>query len=176
VHERAAVRAGAPEHQQPFTGLALDWRRMLFPTASDSEFADGYAQAVTFALLLARSEGRPQADREPLPEGAGSGARRRARRAPTEVIGAGHQRRKLVSRPSGSTWPSARHPPALMAHQRAAQPGAERNGPAHRGRPTPARARGAVHTDWLVRWIPRHASQAYDRTTVQVAWPPQSAA
>ena len=82
MHERAAVRAGAPEHQQPFTGLALDWRRMLFPTASDSEFADGYAQAVTFALLLARSEGRPQADREPLPEGAGSGARRRARARP----------------------------------------------------------------------------------------------
>jgi hypothetical protein len=28
----------------------------LFPTASDDVFADGYAQAVTFALLLARTE------------------------------------------------------------------------------------------------------------------------
>ncbi len=37
--------------------LAEDWRRLLFPEASDSEFADGYAQTVTFALLLARTEG-----------------------------------------------------------------------------------------------------------------------
>lgn len=37
--------------------LAADWRDLLFPEASDAEFADGYAQAVTFALLLARAEG-----------------------------------------------------------------------------------------------------------------------
>jgi hypothetical protein len=42
---------------RPFTGLKNDWRRMLFPSADDATFADGYAQAVTFALLLARSEG-----------------------------------------------------------------------------------------------------------------------
>jgi hypothetical protein len=41
---------------RPFTGLRNDWRRMLFPSADDATFADGYAQAVTFALLLARSE------------------------------------------------------------------------------------------------------------------------
>ena len=41
----------------PFTHLAADWRELLFPGASDSEFADEYAQAVTFALLLARSDG-----------------------------------------------------------------------------------------------------------------------
>ncbi len=41
---------------RPFTGLKNDWRRMLFPSADDATFADGYAQAVTFALLLARSE------------------------------------------------------------------------------------------------------------------------
>ncbi|WP_329133539.1 N-6 DNA methylase [Streptomyces sp. NBC_01476] len=41
---------------RPFTGLKNDWRRMLFPSADDVTFADGYAQAVTFALLLARSE------------------------------------------------------------------------------------------------------------------------
>ena len=39
--------------------LAEDWRRLLFPEADDSEFADGYAQTVTFALLLARTEGDP---------------------------------------------------------------------------------------------------------------------
>lgn len=36
--------------------LAADWRRLLFPDATDAEFADGYAQTVTFALLLARVE------------------------------------------------------------------------------------------------------------------------
>lgn len=41
----------------PFTNLASDWRELLFPDASDAEFADEYAQAVTFALLLARSDG-----------------------------------------------------------------------------------------------------------------------
>ena len=39
--------------------LARDWREMLFPQADDARFADAYAQTVTFALLLARSEGSP---------------------------------------------------------------------------------------------------------------------
>jgi hypothetical protein len=55
--EQRAVRAGADKWSQPFTGLANDWRALLFPTADDETFADGYAQAVTFALLLARTEG-----------------------------------------------------------------------------------------------------------------------
>ena len=55
--EQKAVDAGADPFAQPFTGLARDWRAMLFPFASDPAFADGYAQAVTFALLLARTEG-----------------------------------------------------------------------------------------------------------------------
>lgn len=37
--------------------LAVDWRALLFPEASDTEFADGYAQAVTFGLLMARARG-----------------------------------------------------------------------------------------------------------------------
>ncbi|MEI9990773.1 MAG: type ISP restriction/modification enzyme [Rhizomicrobium sp.] len=37
------------------TGLAKDWRHLLFPTADDAQFADGYAQAVTFGLLVARA-------------------------------------------------------------------------------------------------------------------------
>lgn len=40
----------------PFTNLAADWRELLFPDADDGQFADGYAQTVTFALLLARVE------------------------------------------------------------------------------------------------------------------------
>jgi type ISP restriction-modification system protein/N-6 DNA methylase len=39
------------------TGLAKDWRHLLFPTADDAQFADGYAQAVTFGLLVARARG-----------------------------------------------------------------------------------------------------------------------
>ena len=37
--------------------LAKDWRQLLFPNASDKQFADAYAQTVAFALLLGRSEG-----------------------------------------------------------------------------------------------------------------------
>lgn len=39
------------------TSLATDWRGLLFPHASDKQFADGYAQAVTFGLLMARARG-----------------------------------------------------------------------------------------------------------------------
>lgn len=55
--ERKAITAGADRYAQPFTGLARDWRVLLFPQANDEAFADGYAQTVTFALLLARTEG-----------------------------------------------------------------------------------------------------------------------
>jgi len=41
----------------PLLQLATDWRQLLFPEASDAQFADAYAQTVTFALLLGRSEG-----------------------------------------------------------------------------------------------------------------------
>ncbi|MER9017690.1 type ISP restriction/modification enzyme [Mesorhizobium sp. M0898] len=37
------------------TALAKDWRKLLFPEADDAQFADGYAQAVTFGLLVARA-------------------------------------------------------------------------------------------------------------------------
>lgn len=40
-----------------FSGLVNDWRHVLFPNLSDKEFADQYAQTVTFALLLARVDG-----------------------------------------------------------------------------------------------------------------------
>ncbi len=39
------------------TSLKEDWRKLLFPQASDAEFADGYAQAVTFGLLMAKARG-----------------------------------------------------------------------------------------------------------------------
>lgn len=37
------------------TALAADWRHLLFPEATDTQFADGYAQAVTFGMLMARA-------------------------------------------------------------------------------------------------------------------------
>ncbi|WP_406396519.1 type ISP restriction/modification enzyme [Streptomyces sp. NBC_00887] len=55
--EHVEVRGGADERLQPFLGLAAEWRAMLFPHADEATFADGYAQTVTFALLLARTEG-----------------------------------------------------------------------------------------------------------------------
>ena len=39
------------------TQLATDWRELLFPAATNAQFADAYAQTVTFALLLGRSIG-----------------------------------------------------------------------------------------------------------------------
>jgi hypothetical protein len=41
----------------PFQMLLGEWRSTLFPGASEEEFADAYAQTVTFALLLARAGG-----------------------------------------------------------------------------------------------------------------------
>lgn len=55
--EQQAIDAGSDMYSQPFHGIAADWRRLLFPRASDETFADGYAQAVAFALLLARTQG-----------------------------------------------------------------------------------------------------------------------
>lgn len=43
------------------TNLAQDWRKLLFPEANDESFADGYAQAVTFGLLIARARDIPLA-------------------------------------------------------------------------------------------------------------------
>jgi len=49
-------------HEAPgLTSLAQDWRKILFPDATDEEFADGYAQAVTFGLLMARARNIPLA-------------------------------------------------------------------------------------------------------------------
>ena len=51
VTEQLALKSEA------LTGLAADWRKLLFPEATDEKFADGYAQALTFGLLTARAKG-----------------------------------------------------------------------------------------------------------------------
>ncbi len=50
------------EKSPALTALAADWRKLLFPEADDKQFADGYAQAVTFGLLMARSSNIRLAD------------------------------------------------------------------------------------------------------------------
>ncbi len=54
---REDVTDALKDAHSPLVQLARDWRQLLFPEASDEQFADSYAQTVTFALLLARSEG-----------------------------------------------------------------------------------------------------------------------
>ncbi len=53
VTEQLALQSPA------LTALATDWRKLLFPEANDEQFADGYAQAVTFGLLIARAREIP---------------------------------------------------------------------------------------------------------------------
>lgn len=50
------------ENDAGLKALAADWRALLFPDATDERFADGYAQAVTFGLLMAKSRGLSLAD------------------------------------------------------------------------------------------------------------------
>ena len=54
---RDDVADALQDAQSPLAALAQDWRQLLFPDATDAEFADAYAQTVAFALLLGRSEG-----------------------------------------------------------------------------------------------------------------------
>ena len=54
---RDDVTDALEEPGSPLIQLASDWRNLLFPDASDEQFADAYAQTVAFALLLGRSEG-----------------------------------------------------------------------------------------------------------------------
>lgn len=57
ANRRHAKSTGRPEAHYPFIGLKRDWRASLYPHATDEEFADGFAQTVVFALVVALSEG-----------------------------------------------------------------------------------------------------------------------
>ena len=60
LREEVAEQLG--QGSAPLTNLATDWRKILFPSATDEAFADGYAQAVTFGLLMARARDIALAD------------------------------------------------------------------------------------------------------------------
>ena len=53
--ENALERDSDP--QNPLRRLAREWSGLLFPESDDAQFADAYAQTLTYALLLARFEG-----------------------------------------------------------------------------------------------------------------------
>ena len=53
---RDDVSQALTDPNSALVSLRDDWRQHLFPDADDNQFADAYAQTVTYALLLARSE------------------------------------------------------------------------------------------------------------------------
>ena len=56
---RDEVSEQLTQGSRALTALATDWRKLFFPEATDDQFADGYAQAVTFGMLMARAREIP---------------------------------------------------------------------------------------------------------------------
>ncbi len=54
---RADVLTALQNRESNLSHMAADWRKYLFPDADDFQFADAYAQTLTYALLLARLSG-----------------------------------------------------------------------------------------------------------------------
>ena len=54
---RDEVSADLDRADSPLRALANEWGDLLFPNADDAQFADAYAQTLTYSLLLARFEG-----------------------------------------------------------------------------------------------------------------------
>ena len=54
---RDEVAEAVDADHSALAALASDWRQLLFPDATNAQFADAYAQTVVFALLLGRAEG-----------------------------------------------------------------------------------------------------------------------
>ncbi len=54
---RDEVSASLARLNSPLRDLANEWADLLFPEGGDAQFADAYAQTLTYALLLARFEG-----------------------------------------------------------------------------------------------------------------------
>ena len=51
------MKAALAREASSLRALASEWTGLLFPEGDDAQFADAYAQTVTYALLLARFEG-----------------------------------------------------------------------------------------------------------------------
>jgi len=61
---REDVADALEDPHSPLVQLVGNWRQLLFPDATHDQLTDAYAQTVTFALLLARSEGADPLDLE----------------------------------------------------------------------------------------------------------------
>lgn len=59
---RAEVEAALATPNSNIEALAAEWRNYFFPTADNAQFADAYAQTVSYALLLARLSGATKLD------------------------------------------------------------------------------------------------------------------
>jgi len=59
---REDVTEALANPESAISSLAREWREYLFPEADDAQFADAYAQTLTYALLLARMEGAGDLD------------------------------------------------------------------------------------------------------------------
>ena len=61
---RDEVERAVGGDDSPLRSLAEHWRDILFPEADDAQFADAYAQTLTYALLLAQFEGADSLERD----------------------------------------------------------------------------------------------------------------
>ena len=59
---RSEVEAALAQPGSNIEALAVEWRSYFFPTSDDAQFADAYAQTVTYAMLLARLSGAAKLD------------------------------------------------------------------------------------------------------------------
>lgn len=59
---RAEVEAALATQGSNIEALAAEWRSYFFPTADNAQFADAYAQTVSYAMLLARLSGATKLD------------------------------------------------------------------------------------------------------------------
>ena len=97
---------------QALTDLAVDWRKLLFPNATDQRFADGYAQAVTFGMLMARAKGialndgldKAAAELSRSSTLIGAAPRRRARRFLVVLSGIGKIKTPILSPRTRQGW------------------------------------------------------------------------
>jgi len=59
---RTDVAEGISEEKPALSGIYSDWKRTLFPEATPDQFADAYAQTLTYGLLLAKLSGATALD------------------------------------------------------------------------------------------------------------------
>jgi predicted helicase len=90
---RAEVLAAVKVPTSGIHALAAEWRSYLFPFADDGQFADSYAQTVTYAMLLARLSGAQDLDPNNAAQVLDSGNRLLARAL--EILGQAAARKEL---------------------------------------------------------------------------------